>query len=920
MKCPKCQVDNPDTVKFCGECGTKITQPEDAQTSLTRTLETPAYALRRGALFADRYEIIEVLGRGGMGSVYRVEDIKAREEIAVKFIKPEIAANKKTIERFRKELTTARKIAHRNVCKMFDLGEYMGTYFITMEYVPGEDLRSLIKRVKLDTRTSIKIAKQICEGLAEAHRRGIVHRDLKPSNIMIDKEGNARIMDFGIARSLQADGITGAGMIVGTPEYMSPEQIEGKEVDQRSDNYSLGIILYEMLTGRIPFEGDSTFSIGLKHKYERPEDPRKINPHIPEGLGRLMLKCLEKDRENRYQNAGDLLSELIRIERGIPTTESGVPKRKSITSREITVKFNLKKLVIPVLLLVMLAVLISLSVIVIKRQPSGMPVLPEYTQFTFTGNAFYPAISPDGKFIAYVTSEAFDDKAVMVQDIITGQSLEVLQAKDCRYLRWTPDSTEISFWAVMKDSSTGIFSVPQLGGTPRRLGEEMFHAWSPDGLRLASCREDSKEIRITHKTTGDSISLPLKGSFPKVDAIDWSPNGKFLLVLVWYESHHFAIWTISTDGSEQHLVIEEDTDIFSPRWAPRGDAIYFFKYVPPVEEQLWKIPVSRNSGKPLKSPSHLIGGMEGIGLYFTITRDGKRLLYTREFGCTNLWLATMEGLGEGQTPKAEPLTSGTLFNLCPKISPDGSLVAFSRGRGRPINIFIMPIGGDVPRQVTFLDALNFSPVWSPDGDEIAFSSNQGGANSIWRVNVRDGNPNQFIMSRLDDVDISLAWSPGAHILFSSSGYRNISALDPDSEEVTSLLEDDTDLWMSNPVYSPDGMRVAVYGIRNSDAGLWLISLEDRSRVFLSEGHLIPLRWTADGKWIYVSERIQGTIKILKVALENGEASPVFILPFTLEMGDPVHHQVCMTPDALHFIIPATLKRSDVWMVQNFDPD
>ena len=184
--CPKCHSENPDTVKFCGECGTNIIQPEDAQPSFTRTLETPTDTLTRGTLFADRYEIIEELGRGGMGAVYRVEDTKTNEEIALKLIKTENASDKKTKNRFRNELTTSRKIAHRNVCKMFDLGEEKGTHFITMEYVPGEDLKSFIKRSKqLSIPTVISVTKQVCEGLSEAHGLGVVHRDLKPSNIMI---------------------------------------------------------------------------------------------------------------------------------------------------------------------------------------------------------------------------------------------------------------------------------------------------------------------------------------------------------------------------------------------------------------------------------------------------------------------------------------------------------------------------------------------------------------------------------------------------------------------------------------------------------------------------------------------------------------------------------------------------------------
>ncbi|MGB6866962.1 MAG: tetratricopeptide repeat protein, partial [Candidatus Aminicenantaceae bacterium] len=204
--------------------------------------------------------------------------------------------------------------------------------------------------------TTINIAKQVCEGLIEAHKLGVVHRDLKPNNIMIDKEGNVRIMDFGIASSLSTKGITGAGVMIGTPEYMSPEQVEGKEVDQRSDIYSLGIMLYEMVTGRVPFEGDTPFTIGMKHKGEVPKDPRELNAQIPEDLSRVILICLEKEKANRYQSADDVRSELTRIEKGIPATERVEPKKKPLTSKEITVTFGLRKLLIPALAVVVVAI------------------------------------------------------------------------------------------------------------------------------------------------------------------------------------------------------------------------------------------------------------------------------------------------------------------------------------------------------------------------------------------------------------------------------------------------------------------------------------------------------------------------------------------------------------------------------------
>ncbi|KKN44777.1 hypothetical protein LCGC14_0689650 [marine sediment metagenome] len=366
MKCPKCQNENPGDTLYCGKCGIQLPSLKEVSAP-TETIEALKEELTTGSTFADRYQIIEELGKGGMGKVYKVLDTKIKEKIALKLLKPEIASDKNTIERFSNELKFSRKIRHENVCQMYDINEEKGTHYITMEYIHGEDLKRLIRKMgQMSAGQAISLAKQMCEGLAEAHKLGTVHRDLKPQNIMVDEEGKARIMDFGIARSLKGKGMTGAGVMIGTPEYMSPEQVEGKDVDQRSDIYSLGVILYEMVTGRVPFEGDTPFTIGVKQKSEIPREPGELNSQVPSNLSSVIMKCLEKDKDKRYQSAGEVRQELISIEKGIPTTERIIPERKPITSREITVTFGVKKLFIPALVV---AAVITAAVVIWKVLP-----------------------------------------------------------------------------------------------------------------------------------------------------------------------------------------------------------------------------------------------------------------------------------------------------------------------------------------------------------------------------------------------------------------------------------------------------------------------------------------------------------------------------------------------------------------------
>jgi len=433
MKCPQCQAENLPDSRFCHKCATPL--PKEGQNIIpfTETFQAYVKELTRGTIFAGRYEVIEELGKGGMGRVYRVFDKKLQEIVALKLLNPEISFNEKAVDRFRNELRFARKISHRNVVRLFDLGEEGFTLFITMEYVDGENLKRFIKRSgQLTSGKAVGIALQVCEGLAEAHHLGVVHRDLKPQNIMIDRDGNARVLDFGIARFMDAENITASGVMIGTPEYMSPEQIDLKEVDGRTDIYSLGIILYEMLTGRVPFEGETPLSVALKHKSQIPTNPRELNPHIDPRLAEIILKCLEKDRDRRYQSADELHTDLDRILQALPTTETGFMQRQPTTSREITGVFRLRKLFVPGLVVLSMAALALVGRFTAFKPKAAQPFSHEARQ----GMDMPPGSPTAGKTpVRIVEREAGDTGHQGILSFLGNEAEKYLSAEDLKSIK-----------------------------------------------------------------------------------------------------------------------------------------------------------------------------------------------------------------------------------------------------------------------------------------------------------------------------------------------------------------------------------------------------------------------------------------------------------------------------------------------------
>jgi tetratricopeptide (TPR) repeat protein len=315
--CPQCQSGNPDQAEHCTVCDSPlpISYHDENLTTLVPGFAQADVAFTQVVKpigqFGSRYQIISKLGSGGMGTVYKVHDLDLDRLVALKVVRPELTINPQVMERFKQELLLARKISHKNILRIHDLGDHNGMKFISMAYVEGHDLFSTLKQGPLPLDRAVHIARQLCAALGAAESEGVVHRDLKPQNILLDEAENVYVSDFGLAKSLESDsGMTFTGQYLGTPRYMSPEQAEAKPVDHRSDLYSLGLILFEMVTGDLPFHADSALQLLRQRVQQRPQSPKALNPQVPEYLSRIILKCLETDPAKRYQHAREILNDL----------------------------------------------------------------------------------------------------------------------------------------------------------------------------------------------------------------------------------------------------------------------------------------------------------------------------------------------------------------------------------------------------------------------------------------------------------------------------------------------------------------------------------------------------------------------------------------------------------------------------------
>jgi Tol biopolymer transport system component/predicted Ser/Thr protein kinase len=845
------------------------------------------------------YEIIKKVGAGGMGEVYLAEDTQLDRKVALKFLSAYLCQDDNCRARFKREAQAAAKLSHPNIVHVYEVSEYRGRPFFVMENVEGLPLKEFSSGIDLAIAQVIEVAIQICEGLHAAHEKGITHRDIKPSNILIDSHGRAKIVDFGLASVAGKDQLTKTGSTLGTIGYMSPEQVQGQKVDQRSDLFSLGVVLYELITRQNPFKRDSEAATLKAVSEDTPHPLARYHSGIPDGLQRIIDKALEKNVTTRYQHADEILADLHRERAALSQPPRNSQKIVTWGHRSGWVKG----------LALSTTVVLILTILWLVGRQTPRNVVPNSTQVTFAGDVISCALSPDGTYLAYAQGTMMDHVRVMVRDISGGGSLQVFEAEAVYSLHWSPDGSEllITGWDNSRD---GIFLISRFGGTPRAYpippGKDI--CWLSDEARFAVLY--GSEIMLVDKKTGMTSSIPINHFPGKAQSIDWSPiNSLFLISSL--DTLGYVLWRLNIDGSKSTRLFDAPS-IHSPQWSPDAKAIYYTE-ARKRASALMKLLLGSDGAVKGEPAEVLLSGLQGQkNAQISFSVDAKKMLYVQQQSWSNLWLFDPGQNNSTADDRTLRLTSGTSLITGPAISPDDKRVAFSRSLGGETHLFTMPINGGEERRLTYTSRSNLSPAWSPDGSRIAYKSSVDGVYILALINAEGGTPEEVGECTVNEHQImEIVWSPDGQILYYPSNSDIPLFWDPLLAKKRHI--DNLHGTILAPRFSRDGLRIAVFRTASVDQGIWASLIGDSAWTFLARGNMLhPLGWSPDGQWVYFLEWETNTI--CRVSWPGGTVDTVAKLPFENV------NWIVRTSDGNQYVCEVLESKSDVWMIENFDPD
>ena len=838
------------------------------------------------------YQLISRIGSGGMGDVYRARDTRLDRTVAVKVLPDQVAGNPEARERFEREARAVAALNHPNICTLYDTGSQDGIDFLVMEYLEGQTLAARLEKGPLAVSQAIACAIQVVSALDRAHRAGIVHRDLKPGNIFLVRgsgasaPATAKLVDFGLAKSTETavggvlragngrHDLTTPGLIMGTAQYMAPEQIEGGHVDARTDVFAFGLVLFEMVAGRKPFEGSSQAGVMAAILEREPPQLSAIQPLAPAALERIVSTCLAKDPDDRWQTARDLLREL-----------QWLVDNDAERTAAIAVGHRKPRGVLAAAMVTALVGVGALGYFAGARSASAPPSLVRVDRLTdFPGLEEYPAIAPDGKSVAFSADEG-GSRQIWVRLIAGGPPLQLTHGGgvDRTRPRWSPDSSALLYYSPPSgEGLTGtLWEVSALGGAPRRIVDSVADGdISHDGMRLAFIRSTNGALQLvvaSRDGTNAQVAVRLDAGYSYV-APRWSPDDRAIAYQRSRMSLDDEVFVVSSSGGEPRGLTRTNNRMSGFAWLPdgsglvvsssRGSTLY---YLPSFN--LWT--VSLNAG-PWRQ--NTFG--EASYLYPDIDRAGT-LVATRLQLQSNIWRYPVGFSPTENVRRGVQVTRQTGQVRTPTVSPDDKEVAYLSDSGGHANLWVTTLETGERRQITYERDPQVSvgvPVWSPDGRHIAFASSReapAGQNGYWLVN-----PDGSGLRNLRSFGGWATWSADSRSVYYSEDPRRlaISKVSIDGGEPM-LVRADT---ATRPAIGSDGS--SLYWVVELLAGSGLSDYEIRTaspengpaRVLLRiPGHRVPI-WlmiqpviSPDGKWLALPLVDNGTSNIWAISTGDG---------------------------------------------------